>query len=66
MAQAQVIPTDAEKLAMAQKMQAVSLTYQQIEAACKMWRDPQNWRLSPTGIGKRNLYVRVRPKGARA
>jgi hypothetical protein len=50
---------------MAQRMQTVSLTHQQIDAACRMWRDPQNWRLSPTGVGKRNIYVRVAPKGAR-
>jgi hypothetical protein len=59
MAEAQrVVPTDAEKLAMAQKIQTRALTNAQIDAACRMWRDPQNWRLTPTGVGKRNLYVR--------
>ena len=48
-------PTDAERIALAQ---TVALTVRQIEAACKMWRDPHNWRLVPTGVGKRNLYVR--------
>jgi len=56
---AQTVPTDAEKLAQAQKIQNLALTYQQIDAACLMWRDPQNWRLSSTGVGKRNLYVRT-------
>ena len=55
---APIVPTDAEKLAQAQMIQNLMLTHRQIDAACRMWRDPQNWRLAPTGVGKRNLYVR--------
>ena len=47
--------TDAEKLA---QTRTVALTQRQIEAACIMWRDPQNWLLTPTVVDKRNLYMR--------
>ena len=56
---AQTQPTPAEQLAQAQRIQNLALTHSQIDAACCMWRNPQNWRLTPTGVGKRNLYVRT-------
>jgi hypothetical protein len=52
---AQIAPTEAERI---EKAQTIALTERQIEAACRMWRDPQNWLLIPTLVGKRNLYVR--------
>lgn len=58
---AKVLPTEAEQIAQAQMIQTIALTHRQIDAACLMWRNPKNWRLSPTGVGKRNLYVRVTP-----
>lgn len=47
--------TEAERI---EKMQNIALTERQIDAACRMWRDPQKWGLIPTAIGKRCLYVR--------
>lgn len=50
---------EARKLALdaSLRARALMLTERQIDAACRMWRDPQNWRLFQTGIGKRCLYV---------
>ena len=53
-----IIPTEAEKAERIEKVQTLALTERQIDAACRMWRDPQNWGLIPTAIGKRCLYVR--------
>jgi hypothetical protein len=51
-----IMPTEAERI---EKAQTIALTERQIEAACTMWRDPHNWRLTPTPVGKRNLYMRI-------
>jgi hypothetical protein len=49
-------PTKAELI---EQARTVSLTERQIDAAVRMWRDPQNWRLVPAGVGKRCLYRMV-------
>lgn len=50
------VPTEAERM---EKARAIALTERQIEAACTMWRDPEKWKLIPTLVGKRCLYVRT-------
>ena len=49
------VPTEAERI---EKVQTIALTERQIDAACRMWRDPEKWVLIPTGVGKRCLYAR--------
>jgi hypothetical protein len=51
---------EARKLALdaSLRAQALALTERQIDAACCMWRDPDKWRLVPTGVGTRCLYAR--------
>jgi hypothetical protein len=39
---------------------ALDLTYKQIDAAVRMWRDPQNWLLTPCHGTTRTLYRRVK------
>jgi hypothetical protein len=58
MTQTVPVPTEAEQLAQVQRIQNLALTHRQIDAACRMWRDPDKWGLIPTKIGKRCLYVR--------
>lgn len=48
-------PTEAERI---EKARTIALTERQIDAACRMWRDPDKWRLVMSGVGKRCLYVR--------
>ena len=51
---APIVPTEAER----ERVQTIALTERQIDAACRMWRDPQKWGLVHTGVGKRCLYVK--------
>lgn len=55
----QIVPTtEAERIERMEQGRNLALTHRQIDVACKMWRDPQNWRLVPAGVGNRNIYVR--------
>lgn len=55
---APIVPTEAEKAEKIAQVQTIALTERQIDAACRMWRDPQKWGLIHTGVGKRCLYVK--------